>query len=51
METRDEGVFGHDEVMVSYVLKAAENGRRARVLIVITQTCLFYWCIGCIGQI
>ena len=28
METRDEGVFGHDEVMVSYVLKAAENGKR-----------------------
>ena len=30
METRDEGVF---EVMVSYVLEAAENGKRViRVL-------------------
>ena len=52
METRDEGVFGHDEVMVSYVLKAAENGKRViHVHTVMTQTCLFYWCIGCIGQI
>ena len=25
METRDEGVFDHDEEMVSYVLKAAES--------------------------
>ena len=25
METREDGVFDHDEDMVSYVLKAAEN--------------------------
>ena len=46
METRDEGVFGRDVVMVSYVLKAAENGKRViRVLSDDTDmfVLLVYW--------
>ena len=46
METWDEGVFGCDEVMLSYVLKAAENGKRVvRVLSDDTDmfVLLVYW--------
>ena len=44
METRDEGVFDHDEEMVS--LKAAENGKRV-ICVLIDDTDVFvllvYW--------